>query len=80
VIRACAELIAAVGCFLMAALTAIYPPWLEFSAGVDPDGGSGATEWTIVLGLGVCASVLGITSLRHYRLALRRPRGDMIRD
>ena len=42
---------------VVAVATLIEPEWIEVVFGVDPDRGSGALEWTIVLALGVLAVV-----------------------
>ena len=51
-----------------AVATAVWPTWIETLFGVEPDGGSGETEWWIVVVLGVLALVVaalaGRTSIR----------------
>lgn len=44
-------------CVALAALTAIWPQWIEEVFGVDPDQGSGSFEWLIVLGFGIVAAI-----------------------
>ncbi|AZS37417.1 hypothetical protein CVS47_02053 [Microbacterium lemovicicum] len=41
----------------VAVVTVIEPEWIEVVFGIDPDRGSGALEWVIVLALGVLAVV-----------------------
>jgi hypothetical protein len=45
------EVIGAAVTGLAAAITAIVPDWIEEVFGVDPDSGSGALEWLIVVAL-----------------------------
>jgi hypothetical protein len=52
----------------LAALTAAVPDWIEAVFGLDPDAGSGATEW-IVVGVLATASLL----LAAYAIHIRRP-------
>jgi hypothetical protein len=49
--------------------TAIVPDWLEVVFGVDPDAGSGALEWAVVLTLVVLTATSAvITGLQHRAL------------
>jgi hypothetical protein len=54
----------------LALLTLITREWIEIIFGFDPDGGSGALEWAIVIGL----AVLAIVSLGYARIEWRRTR------
>ena len=56
---------------VLAALTTIWPQWIESVTGLDPDGGSGSLEWLIVAVLGVCAVTSALLA-RHGYAALRR--------
>jgi hypothetical protein len=50
-------------------VTAIWPTWFEGLTGLEPDGGSGSTEWGVVLVLGVVALGFGLIARRDFRLA-----------
>jgi hypothetical protein len=47
------------------AITGIVPDWIE-AFGIEPDGGSGAAEWMIVVALGLAAVITAVLSRRHY--------------
>jgi len=56
--------------FAMAAIaTTIWPTWIEGLTRLEPDGGSGETEWQFVLVLGVAATAAAVFARRDYRLA-----------
>ena len=57
-------------------VTVAYPQWVEAAFGVDPDGGSGALEWTIVAALFVLTAAFGALARREWRtdVALERAR------
>ena len=54
-------------------LTLVLPNWLEHVTGVEPDGGSGGTEWGIAAGLAVGTALVLMLARRHRR-ALRAAR------
>jgi polyferredoxin len=59
-------------CALFTALTiitVIWPTWIERLTGLEPDGGSGAAEWGIVLVLGAAALGFGLLARRDFRVA-----------
>jgi hypothetical protein len=49
--------------------TAIWPTWFEGLTGLEPDGGSGSTEWGVVIALGAVAVAFGLLARRHLRPA-----------
>lgn len=49
---------------ILAVVTMINAEWIEFLFGVDPDNGSGALEWALVIVLAVAAVAVG-TVARH---------------
>ena len=49
--------------------TLIWPTWLEFLTGLEPDGGSGEAEWWLVALLGVATVVAGVLARRDLRAA-----------
>ena len=51
-------------------LTLVWPRWIEEVFGVDPEGGSGATEWGIVTGLLVVTILLAVAARRERRRSL----------
>jgi hypothetical protein len=52
------------------ALTLAWPEWIEGIFGFEPDGGSGAAEWAIALGLLLVTATLFALGRRDRRLAL----------
>lgn len=66
-----AEVGLACACAALAALTMVWPDWIEEIFGVDPDRHSGLLEWMIVVGLAVVSVVSGILA----RVEWRRQRG-----
>jgi hypothetical protein len=61
----------AVLAFALAVLTLISREWIEVIFGVDPDGGSGALEWGLLLGL-LLVGVVGTIAARFEVLRARR--------
>jgi hypothetical protein len=58
-------------------VTALWPTWIEALSGLEPDGGSGESEWwiVVVLALGtVGAAVITARDMRAHR------RGDVATD
>ena len=60
----------------MLLITAVWPDWIEEVFGVDPDGGSGALEWAIVIVLVVCALTLPLMARVEWRRARTQPADD----
>jgi hypothetical protein len=58
----------------MTVLTAVWPTWIEGLTGIEPDGGSGTTEWGLVVVFTGVALVLGLLARQDYRLAVLRGR------
>jgi hypothetical protein len=58
---------------VLAIVTLVWPTWIETLFGVDPDSGSGATEWLIVVGLAGVAVASGLLARRDYQAARGRP-------
>jgi hypothetical protein len=64
------EIALGAACLVALALTAAWPDWIETVFGVDPDGGSGALEWALLVMLALCAAALpwhGVRGLRAMR-------------
>jgi hypothetical protein len=56
---------------MLTAATFIWPTWIESLTGLEPDAGTGETEWWIVVLLGLVTIVFGVIGAREYRLAHR---------
>jgi len=54
--------------------TAVWPTWIESITTLEPDGGSGETEWWLVLSLAVAAAVAALVARRHHRALTATPR------
>jgi hypothetical protein len=65
------ESVCAVLAFALALLTLISREWIEELFGVDPDGGSGAFEWLIVIGL-LLITVASTVAARYEVTRARR--------
>lgn len=59
---------AAIGLVLFV-LTLITREWFELLTGLDPDGGSGALEWALALGLLAVSLVSGLAARYHFTRA-----------
>jgi hypothetical protein len=55
----------------LAGLTLLWPAWIESLSGLEPDAGSGGTEWWLVGLLGVVAVGTGLLARRDRRRAVR---------
>lgn len=71
-IRARLELAAAGLLALLAMVTATWPDWIEILSGDDPDGGSGTTEWLVVVLLAVAGLGCALWARRDFAVAARR--------
>lgn len=60
---------------LLGVLTAIVPDWIEEVFHVDPDAGSGALEWGLVVALLAVAIALGQSARRQHARAQRQGAG-----
>ena len=65
--RFTAEVVLGLASLGLAILTAINAEWIEALTGLEPDAGSGALEWAIVIVLAVTATVLGALAVRDGR-------------
>jgi hypothetical protein len=50
----------------LAVLTLFWPDWIETVFRVDPDHGSGALEWAIVVALALVAVIAGFMARREW--------------
>jgi hypothetical protein len=70
-LKARIETILAVVAGVLAVVTIIWPTWIETLFGVEPDAGTGAAEWWIVVVLVLAAVLSGLLARRDYRAARR---------
>jgi hypothetical protein len=61
------QIVATVLCAILLVLTLAVPQWIEILFGVEPDGGSGETEWGIVLTLAAVTAVATGLTVRTWR-------------
>jgi len=71
VIRARIELGLSAVFAVLTVVTLVWPTWIESLTGLEPDAGSGETEWWLVVVLGLVTIALGLIGARDYRLASR---------
>ena len=67
--RAPVELGLGVVAAVLAAVTLVWPEWIEGLFGFEPDAGSGAAEWAVVFGLLLLAVALGVLGRSDMRRA-----------
>jgi len=58
---------------VLAAVTLIWPTWIETLFGVEPDAGNGEAEWSIVVVLALVAVASGLLARRDYRAVRQLP-------
>ena len=63
----------AVSTAVLTVVTLISQEWIESLFEVDPDGGSGALEWSIVSVLAVVALLSGVVAHAEWRHAAANP-------
>jgi hypothetical protein len=57
---------------VLTVVTFIWPTWIESLTGLEPDGGTGETEWWLALIFAVAALALSLMARRDRRIALGR--------
>jgi len=70
-IRARIETFVAVLFAVAMVATAIWPTWIEDLTGLEPDQGTGETEWWLVIVLGAAALSAALLARRDLRSARR---------
>ncbi len=75
-LRARLEMVLALLAAVAAVATAVWPAWIEGLTRWDPDGGSGETEWQLVVALVVVAVAAAVLAGRDLR-AVRRRQGAL---
>ena len=70
-LRVRVEVVLSLLCAVLAAVTMIWPTWIESLTGLEPDAGTGEAEWWIVLVFAVGAVGAGALARRDYRQAVR---------
>ncbi len=71
-LRARIEAVLAAACSILAVITLAWPTWIEEITGLDPDAGSGGTEWGFVAVLGAFAIAAALMARRDFRRAAQR--------
>lgn len=69
-----AKLGGALICVALSTVTLAWPDWIERVFGIDPDGGSGALEWLIVLGAAVAGLTLGVFARMDWKRSIATSR------
>ena len=64
-----AETVLAVLTGVLGLVTAVWPDWIEIVFGVEPDQGSGALEWGLVVALFAASAVCGLLARAERRRA-----------
>jgi len=57
---------------VLISVTFIWPTWIESLTGLEPDGGTGETQWWLALNLAVAALALSLMTRPDRRIALGR--------
>jgi hypothetical protein len=65
------ELLAALAFGAATVATLIWPPWIESLTSLEPDAGSGESEWWLVAVLAAVAVIAAALSARDYRVQRR---------
>jgi hypothetical protein len=61
------EMVLAAAGTVLIALTLTVPDWIEGLTGQDPDGGSGAAEWAVVVAVGAVTAVSALAARLEWR-------------
>ena len=61
------ELVFAATSLVIAGLTIMWPDWIELVFKVDPDGGNGSLEWTVVVVAAMLSLVAGLLARSDWK-------------
>jgi hypothetical protein len=78
VLRARIEIVLSALLGMATIVTAVWPTWIEGLFGLEPDGGSGETEWWIVAMLAVVTVATAVLARRDLRVVRRRTSTDTL--
>lgn len=73
-VRARIEIAVALILGALTVTTIVQPTWIEMLTALEPDGGTGETEWLVVAVLALATVLVAALASRDWRVARRRQR------